>query len=123
MSGSKRKTIQEIGEPVDCVEDPQNTWFLDYYSLNGGRLPRIHFFSVKSSKSDFVDRGMVQNIGEDMNDSGKACIGIEVSKGKKWLLHPANYAFSKMNMQTEFQCYLGDGILNWINQMKSLLAT
>ena len=59
MSGSKRKTIQEIGEPVDCVEDPQNTWFLDYYSLNGGRLPRIHFFSVKSSKSDFVDRGVV----------------------------------------------------------------
>jgi len=101
MSGSKRKVVQEVGEPVDCGEDSQNTWFLDFYSLCGGRLPRIHFFSVKSSKSDFVDRGVVQNIGEDMNDSGKSCLSIEVSKGKKWLLHPENYAFSKMNTQTE----------------------
>lgn len=102
MSGSKRKAGQEtIVGPIDCVEDPQSTWFLDYYNLNGIRLPRIHFFSVKVGKGDFVDRGVVQNIEEDMNDSGKACIRIEVSKGRKWLLHPGCYAFSRMNTQSK----------------------
>ena len=98
----KEESGQEsIIEPVDCVQDPPNTWFLDYHTLNGTKLSRINFFSVKPSKGDSKDRGVLHNIDEDMNDNRKACIGIKVGKGRKWLLHLRNYAFSKMYTLSE----------------------
>ena len=103
MSASKRKVSSEVTtmESFDYVKDPPAAWYMDYYSLNGGRLPRIHLFFIRSGKKEFVDIGVVHVVDEDMNSSGIACIEAEFSKGRKYLLHPAYYEFSEMSTLSE----------------------
>ena len=61
---TKRKTSSK-DSPIDGVGENLVPWYIDFHSLDGKVLEKLHLFYCDDNESGFRDCGAITNLKED----------------------------------------------------------